>query len=645
MMVQKNTIHIVRFIIGILWVLLGNSEALAGLKDRAFATHNIGKLGYFTTNIGQFYPYGGQFEKTLEYPINSGHICMYRQCLMIGVPVNVVSAADGRFEEFDAVGGYNAGKAEIAMSDKVHTWPVDAGGTPYWPVKDAQGKPIIKSQQDSYCVYSDSTNWRFYNNKEKDKLLKMHVHQSIWSWGVPDADKFVILKFEIENKSSQPYQNMYFNYYSDLDIGGTANEANEWADDCTSFDTSRELVYFYDSDNYSNDYGEPNPFLSGVTFLKTPNGKGISDWHWIDVTIDEVAVNNANWDSVSYYLMSSDTLFFHKSSKYKVEDYFHLGPNPIDGTHYDDPNTTRITDATGKLVGGAMVAYICNGPFDVPPGERVEIIVGVMVGDNAEDLLNVTDKIWEYYENDFNIATIPAPDLAAEVSDRTVTLQWSNRLDLEYFNPASPDSANDLEGYIIYKTTDPTLSNWTTLDTVAMKFKAESSVRERAYEFIDTQVYNGFRYFYCLVAYRKSPAGKVEQSVVLADLNNIESTPNAMMVIPMTTSAQTEADVNKIKVVPNPYIVSAAWDEARLGNSPFGEPIRNLAFEHLPSPCTIKIFTVDGDLVQTIEHTGISGREEWNLFSSERRPVAAGIYFYHVKSSLGEKVGRFAVIR
>jgi len=87
------------FLILTLLLLAGtNTQVLAGLKDRAFATHNVGKVGYFTTNIGQFYPYGGQFEKTLEYPINSGHICMYRQCLMIGVPINVISAADGRFE-------------------------------------------------------------------------------------------------------------------------------------------------------------------------------------------------------------------------------------------------------------------------------------------------------------------------------------------------------------------------------------------------------------------------------------------------------------------------------------------------------------------------------------------------------------------
>ena len=644
-MVQTNKIIVVLFIISALLLITGNSDAFAGLKDRAFATHNVGKVGYFTTNIGQFYPYGGQFEKTLEYPINSGHICMYRQCLMIGVPVNVISAADGRFEEFDAVGGYNAGKAEIAMSDKVHTWPIDANGTPYWPVRDALGNPIIRSQQDSYCVYSDSTSWRYYNNKEQDMLLDMRVHQSIWTWGVPDADKFVILKFEIENKSNKPYQEMYFNFYSDIDIGGISNAAREWADDCIDFDKSRELVYFYDSDNYSNEWGTPDPFLSGVTFLKTPNGKGITDWHWIDVTVDEVLVNNAIWDSVSYYLMRSDTMFFHNHPNFKVEDYFHLGPNPINGTHYDDPNTTRITDATGKLVGGAMVAYICNGPFEVQPGERVEFIIGVMVGDNKEDLLYVTDKIWEHYENDFNIATIPAPDLAADIGDRTVQLYWSNQLDVDYFNPVLPDSTNDLDGYIIYKTTDPTLSKWAVLDTIPMRYKGDTSVRQRAYEFSDTDVYNGFRYFYNLCAYRKAPTGKIEQSVVLADLSNIDNQPNAVIAIPMTMPAQTKRDLDRINVVPNPYIVSAAWDEARLGNSPFGEPIRHLAFTNLPTPCTIKIFTVDGDLVQTIEHISQSGREEWNLLSSERRPVASGIYFYHVQSSLGEKIGRFAVIR
>ncbi len=616
-------------------------QLFAGLKDRAFATHNVGKVGYFTTNIGQFYPYGGQFEKTLEYPINSGHICMYRQCIMIGVPYNVISAADGRFEEFDAIGGYNAGKAQIAMSDNPATWPASG-----WPVRDASNNPVIVSQQDSYCVYGDSTNWRYYNNKEKDKLLNLRVHQSIYAWGVPDADKFVVLKFEIENRSSTAYRNMYLNFYSDLDIGGNGNATNEWADDCINFDKSRELLYFYDADNFSAEWGQPNPFLSGVTFLKTPNNKGISDWHWIDVGIDEVLVNNAMWDSLHYSLMSSDTSYFYNHPQHKVSDYFHLGPNPSNGTHYDDPATTRILDGSGKLVGGAMVAYIANGPFDVEPGARAEIIVAVMVGDDEADLLKVTDKIREYYHDNFRIATVPAPQLSGTPSDRQVTLTWSNQLDVEYVNTAVNPAVNDLEGYRLYRTTDPLLSTWEKIADIPMQFKNETTVRDAAYTYADDEnVHNGFTYYYCLTAYRTTVAGKLEESVKLSDLKNIGNQPNAVAVQPRTNAAETMAEMERIKVVPNPYVLSAAWDEARLGNSPFGEPLRNLAFTHLPSPCTIRIYSLDGDLVQTLEHNNGTGREEWNLLTSENRPIASGIYFYHVQSPRGDKTGRFAVIR
>jgi len=475
-------------------------------------------------------------------------------------------------------------------------------------------------------------------------LLDLRVYQTIFSWGVPDADKFLILKFELENAGSRPYSEMYFNFYSDLDIGGINNADREWADDCIGFDRERQLVYFYDSNNYSDEWGQANPFMSGVTFLQTPNGEGITDWHWIDVTIDEVAVNSTFWDSVSYNLMRSDTTFFHDHPDLQVADFFHLGEVPLNGTHYDDPATTQIY-SDGNLVGGAMVAYICNGPFDIQPGERAEIWVAVMVGDDENDLLAIVDKIWEYYENDFAIAVVPAPELSASAGDRQVTLSWSNQLDIDYQNPVLNPPANDLEGYKIYRTTDPTLSSWDELATIPMRYKGEPKLTQQAYEFKDTSVLNGFTYIYNLSVYRTSPAGKVEESARLTDLGNIDNQPNAVAVEPQTEPVTTADDLERIKVVPNPYIVSAVWDEARLGNTPFGEPIRNLAFTHLPSPCTIKIFTVDGDLVQTIEHTNSTGREEWNLLTSENRPIVSGIYFFHVESSLGEKVGRFAVVR
>ncbi len=631
-------------------ILVGFQWANAGLEDRAFATHNIGKLGFFTTNIGQFYPYGGQLEKTLEYPINSGQICMYRQCLMIGAKMpngdyNVISAADGRFEEFDALGGFDAGNAEMAMSDKPFTWP-DWG----WPVQDEEGNPIILSQQESFCAYSDSTNWRYAKNEEADMLMNMKVYQTIYSWGVPDADRFVILKFEVENDGDQDWQDVYFNFYSDLDIGGISS-GDEWADDCIDFDQERELVRFYDADNYSDEWMKSDPFQTGITMLKTPNNKGITDFHWVDVTIDEVAVNSTFWDSLSYALMASDTTYFHNHPDLSVNDYFHLGDNPINGTRYDDPETSRITDEEGNLVGGPMVGWIVNGPVDIAAGETKEYWVGIGVGDNKTDLLTVIDQLRGYYANfeatgSFGIKVMPTPELRAEAGDRKVDLYWSNDLDINYENPAN-ENKNDLDGYVLYKTTDPNLKDWQEMITIPLEYDSSSAFDENAYHILDDQgVYNGFTTYYNLCAYRISEiTGDREESLILSNIDNIENQDNSVGVQPVSNTTNSEENMDKIRTVPNPYIVSAQWDRNRLGNTVFGEPIRNMAFTNLPSPCTIKIYTVDGDLVNTLTHDGVNGRYEWNLLTSERRPVVSGVYFYHVESDVGEKTGRFAIIR
>ncbi len=651
---NKKTIITVGLLITLIFVPLA---LMGGIRDRGDGTHNVGQLGFFATNIGQFYPWGGSFEQTLEYPINSGHIAMYRQCIMIGNKfpngdMNVVSAASGRYEEWEPVHGYHAGNFKIAMSDKPETWPRDAEYNPFWPVRDQDNNPVVLSQQDSYCVYTDSASWRYAQNGETDMLLDLWVQQTIYSWGVPDANRFVIIKFEVENHGDRDLYDVYFNFYSDLDVGGISS-GEEWADDCIGFDKSRELVYFYDADNYSDEWQEPDPFMPGVTFLKTPetvNGEGITDWHWIDVTIDEVAVNSTHWDSLHYALMASDTTWFHENDT--VSHYFHLGAEPLNGVHYDDPQTTRIMQGD-TLVGGPMVAYIVNGPVDLAAGNTVEYWVGLGVGENYDDLIDVIDGLRGYYANyeetgSFKIPVLPLPQLSARAGNQQVNLAWSDSLDIYYQNEFLPQPVNDLVGYIIYRTTDPFLQEWTAIDTIAMQYKdkADSTINHDAYGYIDSlNVHNGFTHYYNLCVYRHNEFGVLEESIKLADVNNVNSQSNAAEVNPISQPADSKADLDQIRVVPNPYIISAPWDRKRLGGTVYGEPIRNIAFTNLPTPCTIKIFTLDGDLLKTLEHTNNTGRKEWNLLTKERRPIVSGIYFYHVDSPLGETVGRFAVIR
>ncbi|MCK4448578.1 MAG: hypothetical protein KAW56_16040, partial [Candidatus Marinimicrobia bacterium] len=80
----------------------------------------------------------------------------------------------------------------------------------------------------------------------------------------------------------------------------------------------------------------------------------------------------------------------------------------------------------------------------------------------------------------------------------------------------------------------------------------------------------------------------------------------------------------------------------------FGRGQRKLQFFHLPKDCTIRIYTLRGFLVDTIEHhsTADDGMEAWDMLSKDGNEISYGIYLYHIDApGVGEKVGRFAVIK
>ena len=96
-------------------------------------------------------------------------------------------------------------------------------------------------------------------------------------------------------------------------------------------------------------------------------------------------------------------------------------------------------------------------------------------------------------------------------------------------------------------------------------------------------------------------------------------------------------------MVPNPYLISSLYEPE------FGiirrEPIRQIRFNNLPSDCTIYVFNVAGDKVQTIEHHSDNGTEAWDLRAAGGREIAPGVYLFLVKTDTAQKLGRFAVIK
>ncbi|MBN1637739.1 MAG: hypothetical protein JW866_02140 [Ignavibacteriales bacterium] len=105
--------------------------------------------------------------------------------------------------------------------------------------------------------------------------------------------------------------------------------------------------------------------------------------------------------------------------------------------------------------------------------------------------------------------------------------------------------------------------------------------------------------------------------------------------------------LDKIYVVPNPYIgFSEIEPTNKLPGQSRGE--RRIYFENLPPRCTIRIFSISGDLVKILEHDEgyDNGREFWNLLNIDGFSVAYGLYIAHIDApGIGEKLVKFALIK
>lgn len=113
------------------------------------------------------------------------------------------------------------------------------------------------------------------------------------------------------------------------------------------------------------------------------------------------------------------------------------------------------------------------------------------------------------------------------------------------------------------------------------------------------------------------------------------------------SKALAKSRMDNIYVVPNPYVgYSVIEPTNRLPGSTRGE--RRVYFENLPQNCTIRIFTLSGQLVKRISHhSGVeNGREYWNLLNTSGFSVAYGIYLAHIEApGIGEKLLKFALIK
>lgn len=126
---------------------------------------------------------------------------------------------------------------------------------------------------------------------------------------------------------------------------------------------------------------------------------------------------------------------------------------------------------------------------------------------------------------------------------------------------------------------------------------------------------------------------------------------------PMASVDAVAAEDLKAYVYPNPYRMDAEYQDFGFEGRASGgakDRVRAIHFANLPSKCTIRIFSLDGDLVRELEHSVDAGDREaypqashhsWDLITRNTQLIVSGLYYWTVEDENGEvQIGKLAII-
>ena len=89
-------------------------------------------------------------------------------------------------------------------------------------------------------------------------------------------------------------------------------------------------------------------------------------------------------------------------------------------------------------------------------------------------------------------------------------------------------------------------------------------------------------------------------------------------------------DLDAIAVVPNPYYAYSDYEHNALDN--------RIKVTNLPEKCTVTIYNVSGSKIKQFTKDTPETTIEWDLKNFAAVPIAGGVYYFHIKSSDGDRV-------
>ncbi|GAB4366389.1 MAG: hypothetical protein Kow0042_06220 [Calditrichia bacterium] len=460
------------------------------------------------------------------------------------------------------------------------------------------------SDQDFVCRYRD------YNvpGISRHEPLYLDVIQRSYAWSSPPLDEFIVFNYDVI-PTKFTIKNVFVGFWLHGEIGNN-NAANNFLDERTYF--FPELFMGVGEDVEGGSDGDTQSPI-GIKVLEPMDTSLIWTMKWYDH--EDLA--GYDYDPLRYMDAMAKGIIMQ---------------NRI------DPERVHMS--------------ICFGPYDsLTVSDTLHFEIAEVFGFGMDALIENAKYLEFLAEREYRVPfPPPPPPLRVTISNQRVHLDWRPRPgDVnpeEYFDPYRGDQEPvPFEGYRLYKSTESANGPWTLLaeyDLPGNKWGNNSGIE---YEYDDVGLLNNFEYYYSITAFSKP------DTVTQFPSQESSITVNARQVIPGTAPPET---VGEVAVVPNPYRGDIAYDkfnpkwEKHPPSRIWMEQDRRVQFINLPARCEIKIYTLAGDLVDTITHNDPSiGFEDWNLTSSVGQAIASGIYLFTVEDlNTGKvQVGKFVVIK
>jgi hypothetical protein len=446
-----------------------------------------------------------------------------------------------------------------------------------------------------------------------------------------------------------------------------------------------------------NPYCEKDPGSVQQRFgpeLQSPAGFG-----WVSLYADPAQGSNPNSPAPDVLRIDS-----HKGGTFQGQDLdFEFFTRQVRGEQgfYELMTSSDLQPGLGND-GNRMNFYTFSyGPYTMPPGAQVRIVMAEIAGvmDYADVVAGDPDGLFPEATIDAIKANAerarqavswgigvdvdgiplaadvpeppPAPNTDAvnasvgtEVASIAVT--WDDIAESAVITDGSGgtfyDGSQDLTGYRIYRTQDfqftsdgqpPSLrgAHWDLLFEMSVAEAAAFWDEElERYRFVDESVDFGRRYGYYVAAYNETPGTWTSANgTVVSDLPELVSGDYNRSAPANAVAGPVESF--DVYAVPNPYVFGDP--QRSFGQTGvLGE--RTIEFRNLPERATIRIYTVSGDLVRTLQHGpdsrgNLSGTIAWDQKSESGLIVAPGLYIFHVTSDTehvdGRLTGKLMIIR